>query len=178
MEYKFSFSLLSSLSWSIGCDELCCVRVINWILRRSPSRNARSTMFVVVSSLIRRENLWVSRWKVNYKPTHRGTKLLVASCVACDVVSLGCGNEKEECAHSFAKFKLITLSSVSDQMPSSINPFIRHWEPARFSRSSFDQAHEVHERSRRRKRDINYNHYSPHYGSANVIKFNFYAHDR
>lgn len=65
-----------------------------------------------------------------------------------------------------------------DPVPSSINPFIRHWEPAHFSRDALDQAHAVHEVSRRRKRDINYNHNSPNYGPANVVKFNFHAHDR
>lgn len=82
--------------------------------------------------------------------------------------------EKKTILNSHAKNYFL----IPDPVPFSINPFIRHWEPAHFSRTSLDQAHEVHEKSRRRKRDINYNHYSPHYGPANVIKFNFYAHDR
>ncbi|CRK88806.1 CLUMA_CG002530, isoform A [Clunio marinus] len=67
---------------------------------------------------------------------------------------------------------------LQDALPSSINPFIRHWEPAHFSRNVFDQAHTVHEQNRRKKRDINYNHYSLDYGPTNVIRFNFHAHDR
>lgn len=63
-------------------------------------------------------------------------------------------------------------------MPSQINTFIRHWEPAQFNRDALEQAHRAHESNRRRKREINYNHFSPHYGSTIVIKFNFNAHDR
>jgi disintegrin and metalloproteinase domain-containing protein 10 len=63
-------------------------------------------------------------------------------------------------------------------VPSQISSFIRHWEPAHFNRDAFEQAHRVHEVGRRRKREINYNHNSPHYGTANIIKFNFKAHDR
>lgn len=59
-----------------------------------------------------------------------------------------------------------------------LSPYIRHWEAAHFSRDTFEQAHEVHVQSRRKKREINYNHYSSHYGPANSIKFNFHAHDR
>lgn len=138
---------------------------------------ARLEIFLVVSSLIWKENLWLSRWKVNYNKLAHGetefsSPLLLLAMSCCRVwKSFGrCFRSQDLCSRP--------SSFVSDQVPSSINPFIRHWEPARFSRSSFDQAHEVHEQSRRRKRDVNYNHYSSHYGPANVIKFNFYAHDR
>lgn len=59
-----------------------------------------------------------------------------------------------------------------------INPFIRHWEPAKYDRTTLDNAHQRHQATRRRKRDVNYNYYSPQYGPINTIKFNFYAHDR
>lgn len=60
----------------------------------------------------------------------------------------------------------------------SLNPYILHWEPAHFNRAALEQAHQSHELSRRKKRDINYNHYSMHYGPAASIKFSFRAHDR
>ena len=66
---------------------------------------------------------------------------------------------------------------ITDPAP-TINEFIRHWEPAHFDRASLELAHQTHERNRRKKRDINYNHYSPQYGSTNVLKFQFSAHDR
>nr|XP_040221275.2 uncharacterized protein LOC120948706 [Anopheles coluzzii]XP_040221276.2 uncharacterized protein LOC120948706 [Anopheles coluzzii]XP_049466918.1 uncharacterized protein LOC120948706 [Anopheles coluzzii] len=61
---------------------------------------------------------------------------------------------------------------------STINPFIRYWEPARFDRGLLDVAHQHHEQHRRRRRSINYEHGSAAYGPANVVRLNFRAHDR
>ncbi|XP_053679448.1 uncharacterized protein LOC128730426 [Anopheles nili] len=61
---------------------------------------------------------------------------------------------------------------------STINPFIRYWEPARFDRTQLEQAHQHHEQHRRRRRSINYEHGSSAYGPANVVRLNFRAHDR
>ena len=63
-------------------------------------------------------------------------------------------------------------------MPFSINPYIYHWEAALFNRDVFDDVHQKHETNRRRKREVNYNHHSPHYGSTNVIEFVIKAHQR
>lgn len=63
-------------------------------------------------------------------------------------------------------------------MPFSINPYIYHWEAAHFNRDVFDEVHEKHETNRRRKRDVNYNHHSPLYGSTNVLEFVIKAHQR
>lgn len=60
----------------------------------------------------------------------------------------------------------------------SISPFIYHWEPAKYNKNTLERAHEHHELQRRRKRSINYNHHSADYGPANVIRLNFFAHDR
>uniref|UniRef100_A0A182J024 Uncharacterized protein n=1 Tax=Anopheles atroparvus TaxID=41427 RepID=A0A182J024_ANOAO len=61
---------------------------------------------------------------------------------------------------------------------STINPFIRYWEPARFDRGQLELAHQHHEQHRRRRRSINYEHSSATYGAANVVRLNFRAHDR
>lgn len=63
-------------------------------------------------------------------------------------------------------------------MPFSINPYIRHWEPAHFDRDVLGDANEKHKLSRRRKRDINYNNQSPHYGAKNTIEFTIKGHER
>ncbi|XP_063704128.1 uncharacterized protein LOC134833659 [Culicoides brevitarsis] len=60
----------------------------------------------------------------------------------------------------------------------SINPFIYHWQPARFDRNVLEDAHKHHELHRRRKRNINYDHHSSDYGPANVIRLSFFAYDR
>nr|XP_029733458.1 uncharacterized protein LOC115269184 [Aedes albopictus] len=68
-----------------------------------------------------------------------------------------------------------------DPIPASLralNPFIKHWEPARFDRSQLDVAHRHHEAHRRRRRGVNYDHGSASYGPANVVRLNFHAHDR
>lgn len=146
-------------------------------------------MFLFVSSLVRMEKLGSSRWKVNYSNLAQG-KSWISACVSTYCSRNILRVERNGMNHICLSSRLGSLRywneilnwtfscSILDPVPLSINPYIRHWEPARFSRHSFDQAHEVHEQSRRRKREINYNHYSPHYGSTNVIKFNFYAHDR
>ncbi|XP_055618727.1 uncharacterized protein LOC129763556 isoform X2 [Toxorhynchites rutilus septentrionalis] len=59
-----------------------------------------------------------------------------------------------------------------------INPFIKHWEPARFDRSQLEQAHRHHESQRRRRRSVNYDHSSAGYGPANVVRLSFHAHGR
>lgn len=79
---------------------------------------------------------------------------------------------------SYNNFVPFFILSLPDRVPLKLNSFIRHWEPALYSRISLEEAHEHHESQRRRKREINYDHRSPHYGSANQIKFNFHAHDR
>lgn len=63
-------------------------------------------------------------------------------------------------------------------MQFSINPYIYHWEAAHFNRDVFEDVHEKHETNKRRKREINYNHHSPHYGSTNVVEFTIKVHDR
>ncbi|EAT43687.1 AAEL004878-PA [Aedes aegypti] len=60
----------------------------------------------------------------------------------------------------------------------ALNPFIKHWEPARFDRSQLEVAHRHHETHRRRRRGVNYDHGSSSYGPANVVRLNFHAHDR
>ncbi|XP_062540378.1 uncharacterized protein LOC134208419 [Armigeres subalbatus] len=68
-----------------------------------------------------------------------------------------------------------------DSIPASLralNPFIKHWEPARFDRSQLEAAHRHHEAHRRRRRSVNYDHGSASYGPANVVRLNFHAHDR
>ncbi|XP_037910075.1 disintegrin and metalloproteinase domain-containing protein 10 isoform X2 [Hermetia illucens] len=58
----------------------------------------------------------------------------------------------------------------------SLNPYIKHWEPAHFDRGVLEDAHQVHinQQGRRRKRDTG----GKDYGPANTIKLNFFAHDR
>ncbi|KAL1403043.1 hypothetical protein pipiens_000928, partial [Culex pipiens pipiens] len=60
----------------------------------------------------------------------------------------------------------------------AINPFIKHWEPARFDRAQLEVAHRHHEAHRRRRRSVNYDHGAASYGPANVVRLNFRAHDR
>ncbi|XP_053698666.1 uncharacterized protein LOC128745614 [Sabethes cyaneus] len=62
--------------------------------------------------------------------------------------------------------------------PHAINPFIKHWEPARFDRRQLEAAHRHHESHRRRRRNVNYDHSSASYGPANVVRLSFHAHDR
>uniref|UniRef100_A0A182N6L2 Uncharacterized protein n=1 Tax=Anopheles dirus TaxID=7168 RepID=A0A182N6L2_9DIPT len=69
-------------------------------------------------------------------------------------------------------------SLASGGADSTINPFIRYWEPARFDRGQLERANQHHEQHRRRRRSINYEHGSAAYGPANVVRLNFRAHDR
>lgn len=71
-----------------------------------------------------------------------------------------------------------SLIHVTEPPSLTLNPFIKHWEIAKFDRSILEEAHQHHVGHHRRKRDINYNHKSTDYGPANVIRFKFYAHDR
>lgn len=58
-----------------------------------------------------------------------------------------------------------------------INPYIRHWEAARFDTNQFSAACSQHE-IKRRKRYANSTSHSHDINPANTIKFQFFAHNR
>lgn len=78
----------------------------------------------------------------------------------------------------------------ADPSLARINPYIRHWEAARYDTEPLENAHRYHEsRSQRRKRETTATAAngtttatttSSAYGNgpANTIKFSFFAHDR
>ncbi|XP_055587566.1 disintegrin and metalloproteinase domain-containing protein 10 isoform X2 [Uranotaenia lowii] len=72
----------------------------------------------------------------------------------------------------------ISSDPIPESLRATINPFIRHWEPARFDRAQLEMAHRHHETHRRRRRSTNYDHGAANYGPANVVRINFHAHDR
>ncbi|GAB0087443.1 uncharacterized protein DMENIID0001_017450 [Sergentomyia squamirostris] len=60
----------------------------------------------------------------------------------------------------------------------SINPYIRHWEAAKYDRSELEVAHRHHERHRRKRRNVRYDPSTPDYGPGHSIRLRFTAHDR
>ena len=64
----------------------------------------------------------------------------------------------------------------ADPSLTQINPYIRHWEAARYDRTPLDDAHRYHHSRHRRKRDVNIT--SEYAVRPNSVKFSFYAHDR
>lgn len=74
--------------------------------------------------------------------------------------------------------KLKFFISIFTDPSITINPYIRHWEPAKYDRDHLDRSRRIHENVRRRKRDTNLNFPSNDYGIAHTVRLKFFAHDK
>ncbi|XP_059610319.1 uncharacterized protein LOC132257444 [Phlebotomus argentipes] len=84
----------------------------------------------------------------------------------------------EECCGSRNSFLALATPLPPQGSAVSINPYIRHWEAAKYDRSELEVAHRHHEFHRRRRRHVGYDPSKPDYGPAHAIRLRFSAHDR